>query len=125
MHGATTGGYFLDYFVSVARPLDNVTLHIDLQTAQVSPDALNTTEIRAAAKHYTEWLPSLVESHGVPRIHLVGARLALHIDFASMQTRAGYFNVEYPVECTVELDDDRGKTSRGLVKKTWPVVAAT
>lgn len=125
VHSASTGAYFLDYFVLVARPLGDVTLNINLCTAEVSPSELNTPEMRAAAKHYTEWLPELIESHGVPRKHLLAARLALRMDFSRAVVREDYFNLEYPFECTVELDDDCGITRRGSVIKMWPVVAAT
>jgi hypothetical protein len=112
--------YVMGHLLRRARDTGEATLRVDVLTGWASPPALLSHEIAGSVRRYCEWFPKLVASHKSDMQFVRAARLSVSFDLSKRRpVRHAPDLVESPYVCSVEIEDDRGKTWSAEVRDWW------
>jgi hypothetical protein len=108
---ARADDHLLEHLLADCRRTQERTLWVDIFTGEAKPDVLVSRTLARALERYVREFPDLVAGAHTDMQVVKAARMELTFDLSTERPRADATNrLESPYVCTVEIDDDRGKT---------------
>lgn len=112
--------YVMDHLARAAAASGEPELRVDLLTGAAEPAALVVPLVRASLDIHVAWLPGMLRERGVRLEQLREATLSVRFDLSRLSALAAG-RVMVPLECEVEITDDRGIIHVGTVRHEWAV----
>lgn len=109
--------YVVGHLARAAVASGEPELRVDLLTGDAEPSALLTEPVKSSLEWYVPWLDGLLRSHGADIDAVREARMCVRFDLSRTALR-GLKPTEVPVECEVEITDDRGIVHVGTVRES-------
>lgn len=112
--------YVMEHLTRAAAVSGSAELRVDLLTGDAEPAALLVPPVRASLDIYTGWLPGMLREQGVRMDFVREATMSVRIDLSRLHSPA-LSRVMVPLDCVVEITDDRGIVHVGTVREEWPL----